>query len=72
MVSQILGDNGADGVVMGNGATVKMGFFGEATPVVRPSITAVATTTATTTLNELKINRLYAALNSLGIVATDG
>ena len=72
MAIEILGKGGPDGTVVGKSATEKLGFYGEATPVVRPSITAVATTTATTTLNELKIDRLYAALNSTGIIATDG
>ncbi|KKL57704.1 hypothetical protein LCGC14_2232780, partial [marine sediment metagenome] len=34
--------------------------------------TAVGTTTATTALNETKIDRLYAALELVGIIATGG
>lgn len=49
----------------------KGAFFG-ATPVTRPAITAVGTTTATTALNETKIARLQAALVSLGLITTDG
>jgi hypothetical protein len=45
------------------------GFFGK-TPVSRPSITWPNTATATTTLNELKCNRLMAALVTLGLVVT--
>lgn len=60
-----------DGSQWGTASTDKLGFYG-ATPVVRPAITAVATGTATTTLNETKINRLYAALRSIGIIATNG
>ena len=58
-------------IQIGDASTDTLGFYG-ATPVARPSITAVATGPATTTLNELKINRLYAALRTLGIIATDG
>lgn len=60
-----------DGCQIGGAATDKIGLFG-ATPVVRPSITAVATATATTTLNETKINRLYAALRTIGLIDTGG
>lgn len=69
---EYIGNGNPDGTVMGSASTEKLGFFGIATPVVRPSITAVATATATTTLNETKIDRLYTALRNLGIIATDG
>lgn len=65
------GYNSPDGVQVGNASTEKVGFFG-ATPVVQQAITAVATTTATTTLNETKINRLYTALRTLGLINTGG
>lgn len=58
-----------DGVQLGGAATDKIGFFG-ATPVVKPSVTWPNTTTATTALNELKANRLKAALESLGLIVT--
>ena len=65
--------NGADdGTLMGQSSTDKLGFYGLTTPIVRPSITAVGTTTATTALNETKINRLYTALRSLGLIDTGG
>lgn len=60
-----------DGAQVGGASTDKIGFWG-ATPVARQSITAVATATATTALNETKINRLYAALRTIGLIATDG
>lgn len=63
--------NGPAGAQVGQSATEKVGFFG-ATPVVQPAITAVATATATTALNETKINRLYAALRSIGLINTGG
>ena len=68
---EYLGSNASGGMMIGSASTEKVGFFGT-TPVVRPSITAVATATATTTLNETKINRLYTALRSIGIIATNG
>lgn len=45
------------------------GFFGT-TPISRPSVTWPNTATATTTLNETKVNRLMAALVSLGLIVT--
>lgn len=64
-------DATGDGFVVGNSTTEKVGFFGS-TPVVQPSITAVGTATATTALNETKINRLYAALRAIGLINTGG
>jgi hypothetical protein len=45
------------------------GFFGT-TPITRPSVTWPNTGTATTTLNETKVNRLMAALVNLGLIVT--
>lgn len=63
MTIQQIGDGG-EGVQFPN---TKAGFFG-ATPVAKPSVTWPATATATTTLNETKVNRLRAALVSLGLI----
>jgi hypothetical protein len=71
MPVQYIGANGPDGMCFGLSAAEKVGFFG-ATPVVQVAMTAVATATATTTLNELKINRVIAALASLGLTTTGG
>jgi len=60
-----------DGSNVGASATEKIGFFG-ATPVVQVAMTAVSTTTATTALNETKINRVIAALATLGLTTTGG
>ena len=60
-----------DGSNLGASATEKIGFFG-ATPVVQIAMTAVTTTTATTALNETKINRVIAALATLGLTTTGG
>lgn len=61
-----LGDGNPDGVQLPD---TKAGFFG-ATPVAQPSVTWPNTGTATTTLNELKCNRIMAALVSLGLITT--
>lgn len=66
MALQQVGDGHADGVQLPN---TKAGFFGT-TPVARPSVTWPNTGTATTTLNELKCNRLMAALVTLGLIVT--
>lgn len=71
MAVQYLGNNSPDGMCIGLTATEKVAFFGS-TPVVQPAITAVGTTTATTTLNETKIDRLYSALRTIGLINTGG
>jgi len=65
------GYNSPDGIQVGKASTEKVGFFG-ATPVVQVAITAVGTTTATTTLNETRITRLYTALVNIGLINTGG
>ncbi len=72
MSVQYLGSGNDDGTVMGHSTTDKLGFYGIATPVVQPAITAVGTATATTALNETKIDRLYTALRSIGLINTGG
>lgn len=72
MAIKQLSDGGPDGTLLGQDSADKIGFFGLTTPIAQPSITAVATATATTALNETKINRLYAALRSLGLINTGG
>ena len=61
--------NAPSGAQVGASSTEKVGFFG-ATPIVRPSVTWPNTATATTTLNETKVNRLMAALVNLGLIVT--
>lgn len=63
--------NSPAGAQVGKSSTEKVGFFG-AIPVVQVAVTAVATATATTALNETKINRLYTALRTLGFINTGG
>ena len=71
MAVKQMSDLRSDGVQIGQSAADLVGFFGTA-PIVQPSITAVATTTATTALNETKIDRLYTALLSTGLINTGG
>jgi hypothetical protein len=61
--------NAPSGAQVGSSSTEKVGFFG-ATPIARPSVTWPNTGTATTTLNETKVNRLMAALVNLGLIVT--
>jgi hypothetical protein len=68
-LSKQLSDGGSAGLVVGQSATDKIGFYGT-TPIVKPSVTWPNTATATTTLNELKANRLMAALVNLGLIVT--
>lgn len=72
MAVKQLSDGRSDGVNLGKSTTDKIGFYGLTTPIVQPSITAVGTTTATTALNETKIDRLYSALRSLNLINTGG
>lgn len=64
-----VGDGRPDGEVIGRSGG-KLGFYGLATPVTKPSVTWPNTGTATTTLNETKVNRLMAALVSVGLIVT--
>jgi len=71
MAVEFLGKNAPDGVSIGPTATEKVSFFG-ATPVIQQAITAVATVTATTTINEGRIGRIETALVNLGLITTGG
>lgn len=72
MAVRQLSDARGDGINLGQSTTDKIGFYGLTTPIVQPSITAVGTTTATTALNETKIDRLYTALRNLNLINTGG
>ncbi len=69
MSVDFVGRKNVDGTNFGQVGS-KIGFYGLATPIVKPSITDVTTATATTTLNELRIARIMAALEALGLVVT--
>lgn len=70
MAVEYLGTGNDDGVNLGRSATSKIGFYGLATPIEQPVVTWPNTGTATTTLNETKINRMMAALVALNIFRT--
>lgn len=70
MAVEYLGTGNDDGVVLGRSATDKIGFYGLATPIVKPSVTWPNTATATTALNEAKVNRIMAALVALNLIVT--
>jgi hypothetical protein len=70
MAVEYLGSGNDDGVLLGRSSTDKIGFYGLATPIVRPSVTWPNTGTATTALNEAKCNRLMAALVALNLIVT--
>lgn len=61
--------NSPDGAQVGKDENEKIGFFGK-TPIARPTVTWRNTTTATTSTNKLRINRIYAALINLGLIVT--
>lgn len=69
MAKKELSDGGPDGVSLGQSSTDKVGFYGT-TPIAKPSVTWPNTATATTTLNETKVNRIMAALVNLGLIVT--
>lgn len=68
MAVEQIGTGGTDGQRLGVSGG-KLGFYGT-DPVARPSVTWRNTTTATTTTNKQRINRIYAALTSLGLFVT--
>lgn len=72
MAVEYVGSGNDDGVNIGRSATDKVGFYGLTTPIVQPAITAVATVTATTTINEARIGRIETALVNLGLITTAG
>lgn len=71
MTVEIIGDGNPDGTNFGQSGE-KIGFYGLTTPIVKPVVSIVGTATATTTLNETAIARIWAALRSLGLVDTSG
>lgn len=70
MAVSYVGAGNDDGTNFGRSTTDKIGFYGLTTPIVQPSVTWPNTGTATTTLNELKSNRLMAALVALNLIVT--
>ena len=70
MAVEYLGSGNDDGVNFGRSATDKIGFYGLTTPIVQPTLTASNTATATTTINERRIDSIETILVNLGLVTT--
>ena len=79
-IGQQLSRGSDDGVCMGQSSTDKIGFFGLASPIVQPTVSAAytKTTTTTTTTTALTVditalgslvNTLRTALTTLGLAA---
>lgn len=69
MASRQLSDGRSDGQVLGQSSTDKISFWA-GTPIVRPTLTPVSSSAATTTLNETRITRIQTLLVNLGLCAT--
>lgn len=70
MAVEFIGTGNDDGVNFGRSTTDKIGFYGLTTPIVQPVLTASATATATTTINERRIDSIETILVNLGLVVT--
>ena len=71
MTVEYMGSGNDDGQICFRGSG-KGGFFGMTTVITRPAVTAPATATATTTINEAYLSRVVAKLVALGLMTTDG
>tara|TARA_R110000765_G_scaffold397651_2_gene491866 strand:- start:382 stop:594 length:213 start_codon:yes stop_codon:yes gene_type:complete len=67
MAIEYIGSGGSEGTNFGQSGE-KIGFYGLATPIVKPTIVVTATATATTALNEAGYKRIVTALVALGLV----
>jgi hypothetical protein len=63
-----LSDKGSDGTRLGQSSTDKIGFYGLATPIVRPSVATAITTGATETATISLVRSIRLALVNLGLV----
>ena len=68
MALKELSDGGADGTRLGQASTDKLGFYGLATPIVRPSVATAITTGATETATISLVRSIRLALVNLGLV----
>jgi hypothetical protein len=72
MAKKQLSDGGAEGTVLGQSSTDKIGFYGTSTPVAKQTCTlAAALTAGTTTAADIAaaVDEIHAALSALGIIA---
>jgi hypothetical protein len=68
MAAKFIANVASDGSIYGFNATDKIGFFG-VTPIVRPSVSASASSSATTIT---QLNLLITALGNLGLITPGG
>lgn len=68
MAKKQLSDAGSEGTVLGQSSTDKLGFYGLATPIVRPSVATAITTGATETATISLVRSIRLALVNLGLV----
>jgi hypothetical protein len=68
MALKELSDKGPDGTRLGQSSTDKLGFYGLATPIVRPSVATAITTGATETATISLVRSIRLALVNLGLV----
>jgi hypothetical protein len=64
MAAKFVSNFASDGAVLGHTVSDKLGFFG-VTPIVRPTVSASATNSATTIT---QLNLLITALGNLGLI----
>lgn len=68
MALKELSDGGSEGARLGQSSTDKLGFYGLATPIVRPSVATAITTGATETATISLVRSIRLALVNLGLV----
>jgi hypothetical protein len=68
MALKELSDGGTEGTRLGQSSTDKLGFYGLATPIVRPSVATAITTGATETATISLVRSIRLALVNLGLV----
>ena len=69
MAVSYLGAGQDDGTVLGRSSTDKLGFYGLATPVVRPAAITTLATTPTATDIATAVNSIISALATVGLTA---
>jgi hypothetical protein len=68
MALKELSDGGTEGTRLGQASTDKLGFYGLATQIVRPSVATAITTGATETATISLVRSIRLALVNLGLV----
>ena len=68
MAAKFVNNFASDGAILGNTVSDKIGFFG-VSPIVRPAVSASASSSATTIT---QLNLLITALGNLGLITPGG